>query len=1149
MSQVSRNLLFGLLALQNQFISRQQLVEAFGVWVADKSRSIEDILTFHGAMASNVATLLNLLVDQHVVLRDQDVHASLRAMSSVASVRDELSLLGDGDLNASLAFVADVDSDPYKTKVVGHGTFINRRFEIKRPLGRGGLGVVSIAMDNELNREVALKEIRSDLADEDFMRRKFLLEAEVTGNLEHPGIVPVYGLGVQSDGRPYYAMRFVRGDNLAVHIKVFHRRFEEGTEPFDGPTLRGLLRRFLDICEAVSYAHARGVLHRDLKPGNIMLGRFGETLVVDWGLAKTENFSGEVEQEASSETPIVPKLAESDETRIGSAIGTALYAPPEQLNGRLSEIDQRSDVYGLGAILCELLCNQPPATGETIEEILSLVNAGRVPSPRKRLPAVPASLSTICMKSLSPNRDDRYQSAKALMHDVEAWLDDLPVSAVPEGWPSRTARWMRKNRPVALALAGGLMAVSMVSIAAAWTTNRFRVVAEREREIATKHSERAEHYFIQARQAVDKFLTNVSEDPQLALPGFQPTRKRLLSLAMDYYAEFASDPSGYEDDLQRQSADAQFRVAKIHALLGQYEEANVAVESAMKDYANYYDNTKPNPANALDWAECKMFHAELMKSLGRRKQCRESVAKIIEDLEVLAKDFPANDRFEHLLASSLELFGSLSDVRAERAIAYDAASKYRQAIAKRRPSSENVTRLASTNLRMASEHSELRDFKAAIATCQQALAAIDQSIGKDQSFDALEVTGNIQHLLAVAHASSESTNDLALAVDAYKKAVELRQELVSKNSVVAYQSKLAKSYSDLANVLKVTGQNKQAAAAAEHALEINEQVVRYFPEVVDYQSTLCDSLLASASYEANNQSAMRKCIRARDTLRELIVENKARLGLQLQLANAYIMIARCYSRDKKYDVAMENYRESREVRQRLVEQKPSDFQFRRALAASDVTIATELRKTKEWSSAEDSIRLAVKAYEQLLTEKPEDIGTRRQLVSCYSILASVLLDQSRVEPSAETLDLMKAEIEMIRKYDNQANLKEFEASRLHILSDVQRVRGQLHDSVATARQRLEMNKRDPVALLLTAKSIARCVTAAKSEVSVSPNDRDMWIQLVIEQLRTLDKLGFKKLEEIQQSLEFQILVEHPEYDAIIQSIKDRIAAPLEDVPN
>ncbi len=251
-----RHLLFGLLALQNEFIDKRQLVAAFGVWIADPAKSLDEILVQQQALSAEDQMLLARLVQRHVAAQSGDVAASLQSLSGARSVRDELEQLVNPDLQASIAKLQPMEFLTVPPSV-GQSTSAGMRFSIRRSLDRGGLGIVSVALDNELNREVALKEIRGDRADEAAYRSKFLLEAEVTGGLEHPGIVPVYGLGAGPNGRPYYAMRLIKGDNLLVHIKRFHDSVAAGKESFDGPALRKLLRRFLDVCEAIDYAHTR----------------------------------------------------------------------------------------------------------------------------------------------------------------------------------------------------------------------------------------------------------------------------------------------------------------------------------------------------------------------------------------------------------------------------------------------------------------------------------------------------------------------------------------------------------------------------------------------------------------------------------------------------------------------------------------------------------------------------------------------------------------------------------------------------------------------------------------------------------------------------------------------------------------------------
>ena len=225
---------------------------------------------------------------------------------------------------------------------------------------------------------MALKQILDQHADDPVSRQRFLLEAEVTGGLEHPGIVPVYGLGTYGDGRPYYAMRFIRGDSLKEAIERFHA--DEGLKTDPGRRsleLQKLLRRFLDVCNAVGYAHSRGVLHRDIKPGNVIVGRHGETLVVDWGLAKA---TGPVRARLAGERTLAPSSASgSAETLPGSALGTPAYMSPEQARGELDRLGPRSDVYSLGATLYCLLTGKPPLEGD-VGDVLRKVAGGRCPA-------------------------------------------------------------------------------------------------------------------------------------------------------------------------------------------------------------------------------------------------------------------------------------------------------------------------------------------------------------------------------------------------------------------------------------------------------------------------------------------------------------------------------------------------------------------------------------------------------------------------------------------------------------------------------------------------------------------------------------------------------------------------------------------------
>jgi tetratricopeptide (TPR) repeat protein len=323
------------------------------------------------------------------------------------------------------------------------------RFRVVRPHARGGIGQVSLARDEELDREVALKEIQPHLAGEPQVRGRFLCEARLTGRLEHPGIVPVYGMGQGPDGQPYYAMRFIRGQSLKEAIKQFHAPGQGKRDP--GARLlelRQLLNRFIAVCNTVAYAHSKGVLHRDLKPGNIMLGPYGETLVVDWGLAKV---LGQAEDASLVVNPPTPASGEV-QTAMGAVVGTPGYMSPEQASGRLDLLGPASDVYSLGATLYTLLTGKLPFEGPS-PVVLECVRGGLYTSPRQVDPRIPAALDAITRKAMALAPGDRYASARDLADDLERWLAHEPVRAWPESWGERLARLSRRHRGVTRVLA------------------------------------------------------------------------------------------------------------------------------------------------------------------------------------------------------------------------------------------------------------------------------------------------------------------------------------------------------------------------------------------------------------------------------------------------------------------------------------------------------------------------------------------------------------------------------------------------------------------------------------------------------------------------------------------------------------------------
>jgi non-specific serine/threonine protein kinase/serine/threonine-protein kinase len=323
---------------------------------------------------------------------------------------------------------------------------------------RGGLGEVYRAEDEELHREVALKRVKAEYQGDAQQRRAFLREAEITAKLEHPGIVPVHGLEHDGAGEPCYAMRFIRGESLDAAIKQFH---EADRQPGRSPgerslALRQLLSRFVAVCNTMAYAHSRGILHRDLKPANIMLGDYGETLVVDWGLAKP--FERTERERVTGEQTLPPASAGAAAgTLPGVARGTPAYMSPEQAEGRWDELGPASDLFSLGATLYALLVGRPPFQGRTAQEALQRARRCEFPPPRQVGRDVPGALEAVCLKAMAREPEGRYATALELAADVERWLADEPVSALREPLAARARRWARKHPGPVAGLAATLL--------------------------------------------------------------------------------------------------------------------------------------------------------------------------------------------------------------------------------------------------------------------------------------------------------------------------------------------------------------------------------------------------------------------------------------------------------------------------------------------------------------------------------------------------------------------------------------------------------------------------------------------------------------------------------------------------------------------
>jgi serine/threonine-protein kinase len=927
-----RNLLFGVLALQMDFVTRDGLIAAMNAWVLDKAKPLGQVLREQGALRADAHALLEGLVCMHLKLHDNDPQKSLAAVSSIGSLREQIRQVGDAEVQASLARVAtahDAGADPFVTRPpsVGTPTSAGQRFHILRPHARGGLGEVFVAHDAELRREVALKEIQDRHADDPASRSRFLLEAEITGGLEHPGVVPVYGLGTYADGRPFYAMRFIRGDSLKDAIQRFHKADVPGRDPgARSLALRQLLGRFVDVCEAVAYAHSRGVLHRDLKPGNVMLGPYGETLVVDWGLAKPVGHPAG--GEGATQGPLQPASASSSApTQMGSVLGTPAFMPPEQAAGRLDQLGAASDVYSLGATLYCLLTGKAPFEGKDAGAVLQQVQRGELVPPRQVKPGVPAALEAVCLKAMALRPEDRYPTPLGLKADVESWLADEPVSAYREPVGQRLGRWGRRHKPLlagaaALLLTGvAALGVGLVAVSA---EQRKTAAALRAEKVAREEEGRRRDT---TRRALDAMSSRVIEDWLYKQPELTGPQRKFLEQALAWYQDFADDTGG-DETTRAAAAAACLRVGTIHYRLGHAREAEAAYRRGQDMHSRLAEEFPANPdyPKSLSWGQNNL--ATLLKETGRAREAEVVFGQALALRRRLADDFPDRPEFRADLAAT---YNSLGILLKSTGRPKEAEGAYREALALRR--------------RLADDFPDRPDYRSELARSHNNLGNLFADTGRPKE-----------------------------AEEAHRKALALRRRLADDfPDRPEFRADLAQSHNNLGEWFRKAGRAKEAEAAYREAIVLQHGLAAEFPSWPDYRRTLAGGhnnlglLLADTGRPKEAEPEYREALALQQ---RLAAEFPKRPAYRRELAVTYLNLASLLSDTGRPKEAEAAYREALALYKRLTADFPKVPVYQCELAVTLSNLAADLLKRHEPVAALPLLEEALPHCEAVLQTNP-----------------------------------------------------------------------------------------------------------------------------------------------------------------------------------
>jgi serine/threonine-protein kinase len=774
---------------------------------------------------------------------------------------------GSSDVSASLG--ESVNGSGKRLEQVGD-------YRILREIGRGGMGVVYEAEQQALGRRVALKVLPKTVAGDGSAQVRFQREAKAAARLHHTNIVPVFDVG-QDGEHLYYAMQLIHGQGLDLVIQDLRRlraqsgttpmaaersiaasltagRFErenlageggadskataayEGSAPSSavlpglselstvtsnrGAYFRSVAQIGLQTASALAYAHGRGIIHRDVKPGNLILDTTGNVWVADFGLAKT---------------------GDSAMTHTGDILGTVRYMSPERFRG---QCDVRADVYALGMTLYELLTLKAAyASGDRLK-LIEMIRQTEAASPRSIDTRIPLDLETIVMKAIDKDPKRRYQSADEMAEDLRRFVNDEPIKARRICSLERFGRWCRRNPAVAGLTAAILLLMAVGTAVSTWQA----VVATRAREdLAAKHAELAdEQAKVQARfelvqKAIALFHTGVSEDVLLKNAEFKELRTRLLKEAAGFYADLEKLLAGQTDVKSRKAlAAAYFQLGTLTANIGSHPEALAIHRKALALRRELAAEAGAGVGTRLDVARSLGAVGGLLKTTGDPAEAMRAW----EEMRYIATELEAEEPARAVLAASNHNIGRLlteTGRLVDALVTFDKARAIRQRLADANPTVSGYQGdLASTYQEIGwALHSTGRSVDA-LKMFNQALAIVQRLADRHTS------ATSFQHHLATCHQNigwllARSTTP-AQALEPYRKALAIRRRLADANPAVIYfQEWLGLAYKDLGWVLARTGQLTQGLEMHQRALAIFQKLADANPTVLYFQLALAHS--------------------------------------------------------------------------------------------------------------------------------------------------------------------------------------------------------------------------------------------------------------------------------------------------------------------
>lgn len=949
---------------------------------------------------------------------------------------------------------------------------------------KGGLGEIHLAEDTELRRRVALKRIQGVWAGHAESRRRFLREAEVTAQLEHPGVVPVHGLVQDSDGEPCYAMRFIEGETLQDALRRFHEQKERDAGE-RGLELRQLLQRFVAVCNTIAYAHSKGVVHRDLKPANVMLGHYGETIVVDWGLAKVT---------ASEET--VSAESSEAETLAGAVIGTPAYMSPEQAAGRIDQVGSASDVYSLGATLYEVLCGEVPYKG-TAAEVVGAVQKGDFSPPRKHNPETPPPLEAICLRAMALRPQDRYGSALDLAADVERWLAGEAVSAYRESLAERLTRTARRHRTVVRVTAGFFVALTVFLIAGLFALGAKQKQTDEARQQAELHADDARQSLEDVFEAVDQMLVQIGGDRMAGMANVEPARRAMLEEAVKIYRRVLERNPTHPEALARVGY-AELRTGMIYRWLSQQANAVVHLNEAVAIFTKL-SAQRPENADYRERLANSHFELGLIRQFAGNyteasRHYRQALTLFVglpsEDPKILVPH-------GHILV----WLGGLDEV------------------AGRFPEAERQYRDAEQLLRRAvQDHPESKVGKVELAHSLRAVASL---MGKQERNEDAERYFREAIALVRPMADAKPRDNVAAfyleqfysdfashlaktptkarrkeAEEAYRASIRLLEAMIADAPTVPhYRNNLALSQGNLALYLLRQGRAEEADVLVKNALDTQYAVteeVRSLPGVRDTLGLLHHNrsgTLAALNQPVEARKHREQAIAIRQKLVEDfpdVVEHAFRLAETLENHGAdqrWVL--------RKLDEAEKTFRRAVALMDKVVTKAPAERSYLSQRARSLDSLGLLLRAQKQVEEGEKALRAALVIREQLATANPRVAEYQSELGASLNNLAFLLYHNRQDYAEARRLlrQAVPRQQEAVKANPNHPTYVNYLLNHLGLLA---RAEAKLGQHAEIARLARDTRQRFPQLFnpYFWATLLAECVSLASKDAMLPADQRE-----------------------------------------------------------